>query len=393
MPVDLSRVGLEGIETGQRTLNSIAARESQALQDRIKLGEFEREEAELALDRLAVDNAKKIMAGEGRDITSPEATEDDMARFLALAGSNLAAAGAPKRGKEMMEASLDLLKKRADINKTADDHAKVRLDNMVKASDYMYQMLSDSLNESEYQFNLANIPDDIAQILGPENVETLKNTPWSPELIDYFKTKALSVKDQAQLELQARGQRRAEQTAEDARRFREIALNLQKRRVEAAERAEAAARKAGGNAISKAPTGDERKTAEAIIANIIEADGGKLDDASAFHLVEDVISEAKQLVAESPGLTFGEAVTRAAMAAKGRGDFEVTLQWRGLGPIDFTDKKPVARQYKPQGRSKETPAPLPKGTPDQIKGSLVKGRYYQTAKGILRWNGSAFDAE
>ena len=131
MAVDLSRVGLEGIETGQRTLTAIANRESQALKDQIELGEYQQTQADLELDRIAVGNAKRIMAGEGREIGTENTTEDDMARFLALTGGQLASAGAPKRGKEMMEASLDLIKKRGDINKQEHEQVKTQLDNTI----------------------------------------------------------------------------------------------------------------------------------------------------------------------------------------------------------------------------------------------------------------------
>lgn len=369
MPVDLSMVGLKGIQVGQDTLNSIAAREAQQAQTQLAQGEFDREQAALDLDRMAVGNAKSIMAGEGREFGGADTTEDDMARFMALTGSQLAAAGAPKRGGELMEASLDLVKKKADISKAADDQDKVRLENMVKASDYMYEMLSDSGNESEYQFNLANIPEDVQQILGPDNVATLKNTPWSPELVDYFKTKALSVKDQATLDMTAQGLRRRDEEVANTALFRKATLDIARQRAAAADRAQAAKEKAGGNNLSKAATGDERKTAEAAIGSIIE-DGVPLDDPSLFHLVEDVVGEAKQLVNDSPGLTFSEAVNRAALAAKTRGDFEITNTYKDFG-VFRTKGEPTEQKYKPKGKLKDSPAPLP-----EDKTKWVKGRYY-----------------
>lgn len=369
MPVDLSMIGLKGIASGQDTLNSIAQREALQAQTAIQQGEFDRESQALEMDRLAVSNAQSILAGEGRSIGTMDSTEDDMARFMALTGQQLAKAGAPKRGSELMEASLDLIKKKADIDKVADDQDKVRLENMVKASDYMYEMLSDSGNESEYQFNLANIPEDVQEILGPDNVATLKNTPWSPELVDYFKTKALSVKDQATLDMQAQGHRRQDQNAADTALFRRATLDIAKQRADAADRAQEAAKKAGGNNISKAATGDERKTAEAAIGSIIEGDA-PLDDPSLFHLVEDVVGEAKQLVNDSPGLTFSEAVNRAALAAKTRGDFEIINSYKDFG-VFRTRGEPVSQKYKPKGKAKDTPAPLPE---DRTK--WVKGRYY-----------------
>lgn len=373
MPVDLSMVGLRGIEAGQNTLSAIANREALQTQTQIAQGTFDREQQQLELDRQAVENAKTIMAGEGRQFGGASTTEDDMARFMALTGSQLAAAGAPKRGAEMMEASLDLTKKRADINKAADDQDKVRLDNMITAGDYMYEMLSDSGNESEYQFNLANIPDNVKEILGPDNIETLKNTPWSPELVDYFKTKALSVKDQAQLELTAQGHRRQEQQAADLSTYRKATLEIARQRANAADRAQKAAEKAGGSNISKAASGDERLAIRSAIANVLPDMGfaveAKEDSLDLMGAINDLAAEAKQLVNDSPGLSFNEAANRAVLAAQARGDFESGSSYYDWGLFKTGEVK--EQTYKPKGKTKETPVPLP-----EDKSKWVKGRFY-----------------
>lgn len=370
MAVDLSRVGLEGIETGQRTLTAIANRESQALKDQIELGEYQQTQADLELDRIAVGNAKRIMAGEGREIGTENTTEDDMARFLALTGGQLASAGAPKRGKEMMEASLDLIKKRGDINKQEHEQAKTQLDNTIKASQHMYEVLSDSMNENEYQYNLANLPPEIVSILGEDNVAAMRELDWSPELVDFFKVKALSVKDQAQLELSARGHKRAEEAAADAKLARQAALDIRRDNLRIAEEREKRLSKAGGSNVSAAPTPNERKTAEAAIGRLIESDA-QLDDASLFHLTEDIVGEAKQLLADSPGLTFPEAINRSVMAAKARGDFTPITSYRAFGPFR-TKGKVTGKTYTPRGQEQDNPLPLPAD-----KSKLVKGRYYE----------------
>lgn len=382
MPVDLSMVGLKGIEAGQNTLNAIANREALAAQTRIAEGTFDREEAELQLERDAVANAKKIMAGEGRTVGGPTSTEEDMARFLALSGEQLAAAGAPKRGGELITQSLDLIKKKGEISKQDDDQAKVRLENMVKGSNYMYEMLSDSMNESEYQFNLANIPPEIVKIIGPENVETLRNTPWSPELIDYFKTKALSVKDQAQLEMQAQGHRRAEEIAADAKTFRALTYNLSKQRVDAAERERVAREKASGGNVSKAPTNDERTVVRGAIAEVLPEMGfaieAKEDSLDLMGAINDLTGEAKQLLADSPGLNFTEAANRVVLAAKARGDFEVLQNYRDFGL--FRTEGSRETRYKAKGKTREAPAPLPSD-----KSKMVRGRFYEANGKVLQY--------
>ena len=370
MAVDLSRVGLEGIETGQRTLTAIANRESQALKDQIELGEYQQTQADLELDRIAVGNAKRIMAGEGREIGTENTTEDDMARFLALTGGQLASAGAPKRGKEMMEASLDLIKKRGDIAKQEDDHAKVRLENIAKAGEFFCEGLADVGNQSELDFFWANVPPEIQKIVGPEQIQQLSEIPFSPEWIDLAKVKALSTKEQAQLDLSARGHKRAEEAAADAKLARQAALDIRRDNLRIAEEREKRLSKAGGSNVSAAPTPNERKTAEAAIGRLIESDA-QLDDASLFHLTEDIVGEAKQLLADSPGLTFPEAINRSVMAAKARGDFTSITSYRAFGPFR-TKGKVTGKSYTPRRQEQDNPLPLPAD-----KSKLVKGRYYE----------------
>lgn len=98
MPVDLSRIGLEGIETAQRTLNAIEARKASQVAREVEMGKFQREEADRQLDELALNNARSIAEGRGIDLSDPNTSAEDLGEFLGLASEQYFAAGAPKRG-------------------------------------------------------------------------------------------------------------------------------------------------------------------------------------------------------------------------------------------------------------------------------------------------------
>lgn len=393
MAVDLSRVGLEGIETGQRTLNSIAARKSQEVADSIAMAEEGRKRDELALDQMATQQAGKIMLGEGVDITSPEASEEDMARFMAITGSKLMSAGAPKRGKEMVEGALDLIKKRADINKSHDDAQQTRLENIEKAGKFMYEMLADSENESEYKFNLANLPEEVINILGPENVEQLRQAPWSPEMQAFLKDKALSTYQQATLALQAQNAKRLDQLAADAAFASREANAVAWARHRESVRANAVREKAGGDKIAVAPTTDELKAAKAAILQNVEglefSSDMKEDPVQLQAAMADIVGSAKQMLKQNQGLSFADAVNRAVLEADAAGDFVTIRNYRDFGLFQTEGTKSTT--YKRQGRSKENAIPLPTGTPDEVRGQLKTGRYYKTKAGVLKWNGSEFE--
>lgn len=399
MPVDLSRVGLEGIETAQRTLNSIAARESQAQQDALAMRKAELEEQDRALDQLAMQNTMSILEGRGINVNDPTATTEDFGELFDTLGTQYLKAGAPKRGKEFIEAGIDYRKKQSDIDKAEDDQEKVRLDNMITAGSWVAQNIGE--NESEYALFLAQLEDPenpVGGILGADNVKVLKETPWSPDLVNFFKSKAISIKDQAQLALTERGHRRQEQSLANTESYRKSLLQINQANLDERRRENARKEKVGGNKIDKAPTGDERKTAQRALVTTIKAlDGVMPEDGTpeyeaVLHMTDDVVGRAKTILAENKGLTFPEAVEQAVAESEAAGDFSILEKpiesWMPFGFGDSVEKR---GSYKRKGTTADNPIPLPQGDATTVRKKLVKGRFYNTPMGALKWNGTSFD--
>lgn len=398
MPVDLSRIGLEGIETAQRTMNSIAARKSQEIEDFVKLGTYEREEQDRAIDEAALNNAMAIAEGRGVDISSAAATPEDFGEFFDTLGTQYLKAGAAKRGKEFIEAGIDYRKKSAEVDAADDEAAQTRLENMKFAADWVAQNIGE--NDSEYQLFLSNLqnPDNpVAEILGRDNIEVLNKSEWTPELSNYFRSKALSIKDQATLELTARSHNRMERSLDNTERYRSALLELSNARLEEQRRANELRNKESGPDVGKAATNAEIGTAKSAILNTVKGlegvapEKGTPEEAALGHMAEDVAARAKVIVAENKGLTYAEAVNQAVSEAETAGDFSIieTRTKRAFGILPDS----VARKgaYQKRGRSPENPINLPTGDEKSVRKRLVKGRYYQTPMGVLKWNGSSFD--
>ena len=391
MPVDLSMIGLKGIAAGQDTLNSIAQREALQSQTAIQQGVFDREQADLELQRSAVDKIKNLMRGEHVDMDSGNVSETDMSKFMMRTGAELAAAGAPDRGSKLMEAGLDLRKKQGEIDKQAFDQDKVKLDNIITAANYVANGVADVRNDSELQFFWDTLDPAVAENIGAEKLEVLKSVPYSPDWIAAMKDQSMTAKEQAQLDMLQQGQARSDRSEENTRIFREATLNIAKQRADAADRAQKAAEKAGGNNISKAANSEERAAVRSALAGAYPDLGfaieSKEDSLDLIAATNDIVGEAKQILADTQGITFNEAIQRAMLRAKAAGELGHITVDKNLFKANET-----TRTYKARGRSPDNALSMPIGdTTEQVQPKLIKGRYYNTPAGTLKWNGSTFD--
>lgn len=408
MAIDLSRGILPGLQVADQLQTSRAVRESQAQADMIALSKFEAEQEAAELDAQiaaqALSEVGSIARGDGRTASvDMSGGEDDPAALLSRVGQLYMQAGATKRGKEFLEAGIDYIDKASQVSKRQQDEQKARLENISKAAGYMFNTLGTAGNDSEYQHIFNELPPDIAQILGEENVEALRNMEWTPDFQNYLRARALSVKQQADIALAEGRLRNAETATENARRIGEANTAINRARLEEQRRERERKEKEAGPNAATAPTTaqlnavkDKMRTSVRALEGISWSDRGYPTDpevANSFDaMAQDIASEAQRIVAENKGvMTFAEAVDQAILEAEAHGDFQIieaiVRPW-----LPDTPQKPGKYQRKPRpGRSADNPAPLPKGSEAEVARQLKKGHYYSTPMGTLRWNGSSFD--
>lgn len=408
MAVNLTMGILPGLETADKLRNSRLARETQAQENMIALGNYQQEQADRELDqRLSAETLaefQSIAQGDGRTKTGTLASEDaDFGDLMTRLGERYMAAGAPKRGKEMLEAGIDYTDKVSQVSKRQYEEQKVRLENMSKAGGWVAQNIG--ANENEYALFLRQLEDPnnpIANIIGPDNVEVLRNTPWSPDLVNFYRSKALSIKEQADLALSERRAVNAETATENARRNAEALRQIAALNAAERKRTNDLREKADGEKASTAPTPnqlnavkDKLRTSVRALEGISWSDRGyptNTDVANSFDaMAQDIASEAQRIVNQDRGITFAEAVDQAIMEAEANGDFSVIEAVVRPGWIPDSAQKPGSYSRKPRAGSEASPLTLPTGDETSVARQLKKGKYYNTPMGNLRWNGTSFD--
>src|SRR5690606_37314051 len=141
-------------------------------------------------------------------------------------------------------------------------------------------------------------------------------------------SKAVSIKDQANLALSERRVVNAETATENARRTAAANLQIAEGRLKEQQRANTLREKTDGPNVGKAATNAEVATAKTVIKNTVKAlEGvtlaeGTPEEASFNHMAEDIVGRAKILVSENKGITFPEAVEQAVMKSEAAGDYK-----------------------------------------------------------------------
>lgn len=380
MAINLSQGILPGLQVADQLRNSAVARAAQEQKSMIELGQYEQEQAQLDAEAEAFQSLGSIMSGNGRPGAGGnllEQEDQDWGETFTSIGARLAKAGFGKRGQELIEAGIDYQKKAADIEKTGADTDAKRLEVMNTTADWVARNLGE--NESEFNVFRSMLKDPrnahIRENLGEDNVAILENMDWSPELVNFFRDKAISIKDQATLALTERGHQRLEQSARDTQTYRQALLSINRGNLEERRLDRIRKEKSGGPNIGTAASAAEVATAKSVVLNSVSKLKGLTIEGEvevAFnHMLESIAGQAKAIVAQNKGVTYAEAVEQAAMEAEAAGDFEIieasSPKWFGL--VTETTRTP---KYERKGTSREKPLPLP-----EDKSKWVRGRFYE----------------
>jgi uncharacterized protein YjbI with pentapeptide repeats len=359
--------------------NSQAARKVLLAKENREQTQFDTEQEQLKIEQEAFANLSKGAKGEGVSSSSAVDTDgEDPGSMLIRAGTVMLGAGAPKRGQDLMKSGMDFISKQSEIQKRQYDEQKVRLENMQNAGNYMYELFADSQNAGELEANLSNIPPEVVNILGVDNVERLRKIPWSPEVRDFFRDKALSVKEQASLDIQQAQLDRQTMNDADLKLYRSAQLGIQRRNADMRAQELQVKKKTEGTNIPKAATNDQVKGAyNLIIANVMD---GKLpakdsvEDSLISGMAEDIAGRAVAMQRETPGLEYNEAIYRAVAEAKQAGDFSIVTTPGEKHFFGADDPPTTSIKYKARGKTQDNPIKIT-GTPDPSK--LIRGRWYE----------------
>lgn len=384
MPVDLSRVGLEGLESystrqyqeaSSKHLSALADQQQYETQKAQRLQELDEQASQMLTSVAQRKNTGNIMDGVEEDESSAAPLERIAEIYLK--------GGAPEQGMEYLSKASNIRKQESDIESEEVNRRQNRLETILKGADIVGRVLGGAQNEDEWAQGLKEVEE--AGVIEPELMEKLKNQPFDPDVAAYFKDRAISAAQQATLDMQMnnfdqRERFNAIRAAQAERRAAATAARVkeQKRHNLAMEK------NAGGNGAASAPSAPELASVHTALKNSIYK-GVATDDNEAFNsAAQFVAAKAKELVKQNKALDWDTAVQQATMIAQNSGAFTVDEGDEGFLGMG---KRPKSVDFQRSGKTLDMAIPLPSN-----KSQLSKGKYYITARGRAKWNGTAFEA-
>lgn len=264
----------------------------------------------------------------------------------------------------------------------------------IEVIDYMYEGLGDVKSQEDQDRFFQSLPEPIIAVLGPQNVEQMRQLPYSPEVVEHYRERALSTKDMYDLNMKAEDAQlkvdREAALAFDKAARTKIADQRRRDQLFIAQNKDKAS---GKNSVTTA-TGPEIGVAKTqIVATVFKGQlpkKGSPDDVIISSAAASIASEAKQMAKDNPGLTYDEALTRVVTLH--RGDFikptvEVSMQYE-IGGFKIpgtksTEKRQGPLEFKPMGSSKERPIVL---NGREQAGKLVPGKWYTHNGRTMQYN-------
>ena len=398
MAVDLSMVGLRGLEQARQTLNDEAARglvEQQAREKQIEndLAEKENEIQQQALDYLNGIATGRVKPSDSDLLGDPDF--DSQATPLERIGRRMIDMGAVNRGAEYLKAGVDIRKKEDEMLTAKETREKTRLDNIISTASIVSKTIGVARNESEWRYGLAQLKKmpDVVKILGEDQFAALEGMEFDPDVVKYFNDQAMTAKERADLDLRAMGEARQQRSAVELAEYRSALLDINTANLEERRRETDLKQKEGGAKADTGPTEAQVKSAKAAVANVIFQ--GKVPPKESQEYVafeagaQSIAARAQAMVRENKGLTWNEAVQRATTESQAAGDWstlKVLMDHKFLGVRYRQTTEERGRQFKDRGSNPLDAVPMPAS-----KNQLKTGAYYITSRGIAKWNGSAFE--
>lgn len=356
--------------------------------------DLDKKQQDLAIDQKAAQMMSDIAKGNPTKISNPN-PDDQVATYadgFRKVGANLMEMGAPNQAMKYFQNAAALQKDEDAVANAQLNRQKGKAELLLKQSDIMARDLGDAQNEEQWNQGLDAM--EQSGIFDPAIIQQYRKIPFHPEAAATIKQRALSVKDQAQLDYQQQQEARIQANADRTASIQLQRLAFDKQKEADRKREKDLSAKTGKAAT--APNKDELKSAEASVTNLIFngkipkqiGDGG--EDTSSYRAyqagVQSIAAQAKQMVRENKGLSWEAAVSRATLASKAAGDWDIQTETHM-----FSDDETVT-SFNGQGKQPEDALPIPMTDNKPDTSSLKKGRWYISPTGKKgKWNGTGFD--
>lgn len=206
----------------------------------------------------------------------------------------------------------------------------------------------------------------------PEFENPLAQVPFSPENAKAAAAQATSMKDKLTLKLQQQKLASEDRLRSAREKYLGTRSELLERQVADRERRTEILEKNGGKAGKDKPVGSPATGDVKAASALLKSSFPDLPKGEVANAAFQIASEAKRLAKQNPGLSMGDAMTRAFTAAQADGDFETKSSYLGMSK---------STKYNAGGKSAQTALPATRETKFQ------EGRFYNTPKGVMQYKG------
>ena len=381
MPVDLSKIGLEGMESYYSQQESKSRTEYNnvlASAGRAKLDTDARNQNASQLASLAVQNHEAV---DGESGAIP----------LEIAGRTFLENGAPEMGGDFLKQASEIREKEGSARKNAVDQMRIQSELTLKTADYTDNLMAGVDSPESFDFTVSGL--ERAQAAGEISLpagttEKMREYGYSPELIKIYRSHSIKAKDQALLDLRSQNLEQSKYTRNmiDAQAARTYQLQLARERNQQEWRRQMLA-KGGANKPSALIPNNEQVNIvrKSLIGTIFQGADPKKSTPSLDLASNYVASDALQRMANSKGsIPWALAVQQSTTQAIADGVID-----RKERPSEDGRPRVYVNPNKGLGKTPNTalaPPRLPDGRADTSK--MRSGTHYLGEQGkVFLWNG------
>lgn len=321
--------------------------------------------------------------------TNPADEAGSPAEAFDKVASTMLNIGQPNKAMDYFKAASTLRKSQNEAVAALTKQQQAKYDLLYKQADLIGRDLGGATNADEWNQGVQSMQEQAAAGIIPKALaDQVKNLPYTPELAAHFRNSALSVKDKANLDMQAQRAAMTEDAQKQTQNYRDQRLALDRQKVEDARIEKEKKEKTGASA--SAPTTAQIREAEGVVSSLIfnneappKPKTGETSQSYQAYMagVTAIASQAQDMIRENKGLTRTEALNRAALASKAAGDWDVQNEKHIFSP----DETSVT--FSGAGKQPEDAMPMPmdKGAPDMSH--LQAGRWYTYGSTTFRYDG------
>lgn len=310
--------------------------------------------------------------------TNPADEAGSPAEAFDKVASTMLNIGQPNKAMDYFKAASTLRKSQNEAVAALTKQQQAKYDLLYKQADLIGRDLGGATNADEWNQGVQSMQEQAAAGIIPKALaDQVKNLPYTPELAAHFRNSALSVKDKANLDMQAQRAAMTEDAQKQTQNYRDQRLALDRQKVEDARIEKEKKEKTGASA--SAPTTAQIREAEGVVSSLIfnneappKPKTGETSQSYQAYMagVTAIASQAQDMIRENKGLTRTEALNRAALASKAAGDWDVQNEKHIFSP----DETSVT--FSGAGKQPEDALPIPMNNNAPDMSRLKAGRWY-----------------